>query len=290
MRPRRRFFVVSSLVVLVLAIPGSASAGGWWTYLHEARSHVVAGENLRVSTAALFASSEEAAREVAEPYFVYLVVGFDADPAIDYGRGEQPYDWVDLGSLSRYRIGEITFGEADSNLVPIRATVTIPTTLAPGTYSLLACDLGCERPLANVFPTHVRVWADADSAKVANQLDESRELLYQLRTDLRQERAKANRAERTVTRLEGEIQALEGQVANLEAQLADMAAVLSTPAQVPEQDAGGLRWWTMAMWFLIGVAVGGAVAMLIVRRRRRTAEPPVEAWREADRAMRGGID
>jgi hypothetical protein len=232
-------------------------------------------------------------REVAEPYFVYLVVGFSADPAIDYGRAD-PYDWVDLGSLLRFQVGRVTFGAPDSNLVPLHANVTVPP-IGPGWYSLLACDLGCQRPLANVFPSRVRVWVEPESAKVANRLDESRALLGQLRVDLRNERARANQAEtrvgiarNKVASLEAQVEGLEAHVATLESQLSEMATVLSAPAAVPEEGSDGTPWWTVTAWFLAGAAVGFGVAALVVRRRRRTAEPPVEAWREADRAMRDG--
>jgi hypothetical protein len=247
---------------------------------------VIAGEDTSVTGQVMFASIDEAEHANGTAYFVYLVQDFDIS-TVDLGRPE-PYDWIELGDLPRFEVGTIRFGARDANLVRVRATITVPTTLQPGTYTLMACDEGCERPLADVMASPIRVWADAESAKVANQLYELRALLSQRRAALYQARRETSRAEASVTTLEAEVSALEGQVETLQAQLSDMAAVLSTPAPAPEPRSDGAGWLMLALWFLAGVGMGAVVVALVVRRRRRLAEPPVDAWRDADRAMRGG--
>lgn len=253
--------VLALSLLSVLAPP--ARAGGWWSGIGLEGQPVGIGESIELHAGeVMFETLGEAERARMQTFYAYLVMEFD-EKALDeaMSRGE-PGDW--WSPLTEpIRIGTVELFGWDANLAKARVRLDVPQ-VAPGPYSLMLCDEGCEVPLANVIPSGVEVTTDALAARTMRRLQDAEAdlalALQRTRNDVRQTRA----AMRHALSEDAEQDAAQGErIRVLGKQLAD----------VPRPD--GPPWFAYAGWFF----AGGAAALLLVGRRhlrRREHEMFVE--------------
>jgi uncharacterized coiled-coil protein SlyX len=268
--------ILASLVVLLL--PSSARAGGWWTFVDTDRSTVAVGQRVKAEAEVLF-SSIRAAREAEEEgrFYVYALRGLDYSMV---GRAmSKPYskDWWSLGNAEAVELGRVVLRVSDSNIARARASFTVPE-LAPATYSLMFCDAGCAQPLADIVPWKgFTVVADPATVKISARTTRLEERVARQAQSLATARAAGRRARAAVAQTESELRALEEQLRTLRRKVAE-------PAQSSRPSL-----WALAGWVLAGV-FGGALAYLVLRRR--SAKPPPHAfdgWQPSDEELRALI-
>jgi hypothetical protein len=260
---RLRLALVCTLGVLLL-LPQSASGGGWWTYVDVTRSPVAPGQ--RVELAATVAFSSAAAAEAARHRFsVYLLRGFDDSVVERAMRKPSPGKWWSLGGAEAIEVGPVTVNRSYSNLARATAAFTVPE-LPPATYHLMLCDARCTEPLPDVTPVSgFTVVADPATARMAKRVDRlqrrSRSQAGQLaaaRADTAKARAAARDARMDVERLE---------------------AGMSSLANRGSPPAAYFGW-------LVAGALAGALALVVLRRRRPPRPARVVGWRPSDEELR----
>ena len=267
--------VVVALVATALGLPGAASGGGWWSFVHVDPSVTTAGQRVEVRAEFLFRSAAEAAdAETRADYSVYLLRGFDYAIVDRAMREQRPGNWWSLGDAEGIRLAPVAL-TTSGNLGRARALVTVPD-VGPGTYAVMLCDAGCARPLGDVVPTPgFTVVADRATARLVAQVDRLR-----LRTALQAARLEALRraAARTRTALAG----AESTVEQLEARV---DAVERRPARVV---SSGSSAWASAGWLVAGALVAAAAALALGRRRIVVVPQAQNGARRATRPARFG--
>jgi hypothetical protein len=267
---RLRIALVCTLAVLLL-MPQAAAAGGWWSFIHLDRTHVAPGEQVELGEEVAFGSADAAeAAERTDPYYVYVLRGFDYSVVERAMREASPGDWWSLGGAEAIEVGRVTVSASDANLARATAAFTVPE-LPPGAYHLMLCSRACAEPLADIIPTEeLTVVADPATARLAERVDRlwrrSRNQAHRLGSA----RAAAGKALIAARNARSEVEQLEVRVSTLAREKRSSAA--ATP-------------WGYAGWLVAG-ALAGALALLVLRRRR--SRPPLVV--EAIGVEGGGVD
>ena len=183
---------------IVLLLPASASAGGWWTTLGLHNQYLGAGERLTVKIDEVFFVSTQQAEIAAEtPYYAYLVKGFDHRLLERAMNKPEPERWW-RPLTPPIKAGDVYLGGADANLMRGRVHLNVPD-VPPGRYALMLCDDGCHTPLGNHIPVRVHITSDSFAARTARQLDNANErmkvALARIQRNLRQTRREFERVE-----------------------------------------------------------------------------------------------
>ena len=254
-----RRFMLASLMVLLL--PSSATAGGWWSFIDTDRSAVVVGQRAKAEAEVLF-SSIRAAREAQDGrFYVYALRGLDYSIVRQAMSTPSPKDWWSLGDADAVELGRVVVRVSQGNLGRARASFTVPE-LPPATYALMFCDADCAHPLADVVPTlNFTVVADPATAELAERTTrlEERFAARQARS-LAAARAAGRSARIAVANTESELRTLDKKLRALDRAVAD-AANSSRPSL-----------WALAGWVIAG-AFAGAFAFLVLRRRSANLPP-----------------
>jgi hypothetical protein len=247
-----RLALVCVLGVLLL-MPQAAAGGGWWSSIDVHRSHVAAGQRVELDATVVFSSSAAAeAAEGTDGFSVHLLRDFDYSVVERAMRKRSPGSWWSLGGAEAIEVGQVTVSVSDANVGRATAAFTVPE-LAPATYHLMLCDTACNEPLADVIPAEgFTVVGDPATARLASRVD-------------RLERRSRNRAgELSAARAETD-RALEA-ARNALSEVEQLRRSVSSPADQGRNPRSAGEW-AYAGWLVAG-ALAGALALLVVRRRR----------------------
>ncbi len=242
--------LVLSLVTFIALLQTPAVAGGWWSTIDLDGAYLGIGEKVKVRSEVLFKTVEDARRAQNVEYRAYLLRGLDPRwPDRLMSQAHFRRWWQPPGAM--INVGSVEVSSLDSNLVTTTARLAIPD-VAPGSYDLMFCTVGCRKPLADIVPLAVDVTADAVAARTARDLQRTNERLAvaraRLRFDLRRLERRARETRETLAESTGRIIALEAQLARAES---------DRPSPSPLVYVG---------WFI----AGSTVALIGLRRRRRT--------------------
>ena len=248
-----RRLVLATLLVLLL--PSSATAGGWWSFIDTDRSTVAAGQRVQAEADVLF-SSVRAAREAQDDlFYVYALRGLDHSVVRRAMNEPLSGDWWSLGDATAVKLGRVALHISEANLGRAQASFTLPE-LTPSTYALMFCDAGCAHPLADVVPTRdFTVVADPATAEIAERATRIEERLAGLQARSRVAARAARRdARAAVVKTEAELRALNEKVRALDLEI----ALAANPSRQ--------SLWALVGWVLAG-GLAGAFAFLMLRRR-----------------------
>lgn len=261
--------LICALGILLLT-PQAAAGGGWMSWIDVSRSSVAPGQHVEVDSEAWFptAAAAEAAQEPSR-FYVYLLREFDYSVVERAWRKASPGDWWSLGAAEAIQVGQVTVSvPQDSNLGRARAEFTVPD-LPPATYHLMLCDAGCVNPLATVIPAKgFSVVADPATAQLAQRVG-------LLERRIRHQAGELNAAHPRADRALDEARNADSDIDQLGARVSSLANEGHTsPLMIALVYAG---------WFVAG-ALAGALALLILRRRRSSALPAtrVPVWQPSD--------
>lgn len=238
-----RTIVMTSVLVLLVALADPASAGGSWIRVSP-RTVVRQGSQIRL--AGTFCDGAQAPVS-AGPWFAYLEAN-----------GSEPIF-----------VGRIGVRENHGNYCEwrVRATLRVPFA-APGIYWLQVCDRGCTQGVGDlVGGGRLTV---VSSAPVRVQAREAQELRAQLREARREELRQAA----LLDELEAERRAAEGRIAELREHLGGVRRLLAS-----ERDEMAASTAVLMTAALSGAVIGLSVRR---RRRSRVVVPdtPAELERE----------
>jgi hypothetical protein len=267
-----RLALLCALGVLLIT-PQTAAAGGWWTYIDLNRSAAAPGQRVEVDEVVTF-SSIAAAEEAAETgrFYVYLLRDFDFSVVERAMRKPAPRNWWSLGGAEAIQVGRVAISVSDTNLAKAHATFTVPE-LPPATYHLMLCDAGCQEPLADVIPIKgFAVVADRATAQIAQRVE---------------------RLERRSFAVQPLAVAIRNQAGRLAAARADARAALvaaldasSEIKHLETRSSPRVSRWAYAGWLIAG-ALAGALALLVIRRRRSRLQRFAQAeWHPSDEELR----
>lgn len=266
-----RRFMLASLMVLLL--PSSATAGGWWSFVDTDRSTVAVGQRVKAEAEVLF-SSVRAAREAQdEAFYVYALRGVDYSIVQRAMSKPSPKDWWSLGDADAVELGRVVLRFSGGNLGRARAVFTVPE-LPPATYSLMFCDAGCDQPLADIVPWKgFTIVADPATVKIAERTMRLEERVARQARSLAAARAAGRGARTAVVSTKSELRALEEKLRALHREVAERAHS-SRPSLL-----------AFAGWVLAGV-FAGALAYLALRRRSAKPSPRVlDGWHPSDEEL-----
>jgi hypothetical protein len=244
-----------------------AAAGGWWTSIRLDRSTATEGQEVKAHANVDFSSVDavEAAQSdrTEEPFYVYLLRGFDYSIVERAMRTSSPRNWWSMGDADAFRVGRVAIGGGGSNLALAHASFRVPK-LDPGKYAVMFCNTGCVRPLADTIPmARFTVVADPAVARLAVRIERLEQRSFAQAQELLRTRAAAREerfaASARLTRAQARVSALERRLAN----------------------AGASIWYELH-WLLPGFAAGALVTGLIRRRRS-----PLSVPTSPDMAVRG---
>ena len=256
-------------------VPQAAAGGGWWSYPDVNRSHVAAGQSVELKVTGMLFSSAAAAQaaQQADRFHVYLLQGFDYSIVERAMRKASPRNWWSLGGAEAIEVGQVMVRVSDgANLGRASATFTVPE-LPPATYTLMLCDTGCTEPLADVIPTQAfTVVVDPATARIANRVD-------------RLERRSRNQAYRLAAVRAGSDRAVNA-ARNARAELGQLKASVSSFVN-EGRSTPRATGWAYAGWLVAG-ALAGALALLVLRRRRSGPPGPARdvGWHPSDEELR----
>jgi hypothetical protein len=272
--------MLASLTVLLF--PGSATAGGWWSFIQTDRSTVAVGQRVEAEAEVLFASIPAAREALDGRFYVYALRGFDYSIVRRAMNEPSPKGWWSLGDAQAVELGPVALRISQLNFGRARASFTVPD-LPLGTYALMFCDAGCGSPLADVIPrsdfTVVADPATAGLAKRATRLEErlanQARSLAAARAAARTARAAARTGRASAVDSKLELRALDAEVRALEREVDEAASSSSPPA------------WALAGWIAAGVLTG-ALAFLLLRRRSAKPPPPpaLGGWQPSEDELR----
>ena len=277
----RRFTLA---LLMVLLLPSSAMAGGWWSFVQTDRSTVAVGQRVKAEADVLF-SSIRAAREAQDDgrFYVYALRGLDYSvirPAMS-----KPYskDWWSLGDADAVKLGRVDVRVSDRNLGRAWATFTVPE-LPPATYALMLCDAGCAHPLADVVPTtNFTVVADPATAEIAGRTTRLEERVARQARSLAAARAAGRSARITAADSASELRALDEELRVLDRELEELRALDRKIAEAGHATRPFL--WAFAGWVIAGV-LAGAIAFLMLRRRSAAASlRAFDGWQPGDEEL-----
>ena len=276
--------VTTGLALLALGALAPPAAAGGVTMLDVEGGYAASGRRALVRVEALFPDAAQARRVVAgRGLAVWLEPGKPDWRRVDDWRGPRP-------GAERATLEDVE-GSRDGNLARLRLRVRLPE-LAPGAYTAVLCDPGCDRLLGGVWPTPVTVAASPAEARLQRRLD---------RWQARAERRLGAREGRFARRLDGlqaaslsidsslrlDVEALRDDTAALRQRLDAITAVLAREDAAAQGRAAGRRWVAVLVAVVALAAAGGAAGWWVLRHGRRgalsrtTARPPPS---EVDRA------
>jgi len=265
-----RLALVCALAVLLLT-PQAAVGGGWWSNIRVDRSTVAPGQRVEADATVTFSSAAaaEEARETGR-FYVYMLRGFDYSVVEWATRKGFRRNWS-LGGAEAIQVGQVAVRASDGNLGGARATFTVPE-LRPATYHLMLCNAGCAKPLAEVIPAEgFTVVADTATAQMAERVARLERLTRNQARQLGVARAASNWARFEAESTGSELEQLESRLSSLEDE---------------GRSSGLVAWWAYAGWLIAG-ALGGALALLVLRRRRSPPRPARDAgWHLSDEELR----
>ena len=269
---RLRLPLVCALGVLLL-MPQGTAAGGWWSYIDVNRSHVAPGQRVELDETVAFSSAAAAeAAQQTERFYVYLLRGFDYSVVERAMRKPSPGNWWSLGGAEAIQVGQVAVNVSDANLGRATAAFTVPE-LPPATYQLMLCDTACTEPLADVIPVKgFTVVADPATARMAQRVDRLERRSRNQAGQLAAARADTDRALAAALNARSEAEQLKASVSSLANE------GRSSPLAAP---------WAYAGWLVAG-ALAGALALLVLRRRRSRRPRParVVGWHPSDEELR----
>ena len=269
---RLRLPLVCALGVLLL-MPQGTAAGGWWSYIDVNRSHVAPGQRVELDETVAFSSAGAAeAAQQTERFYVYLLRGFDYSVVERAMRKPSPGRWWSLGGAEAIEVGQVTVSASGTNLAKATAAFTVPE-LPPATYQLMLCDTACTEPLADVIPVKgFTVVADPATARMAQRVDRLERRSRNQAGQLAAARADTDRALAAAPNARSEAEQLKASVSSLANE------GRSSPLAAP---------WAYAGWLVAG-ALAGALAVLVLRRRRSRRPRPARAvgWHPSDEELR----
>jgi uncharacterized coiled-coil protein SlyX len=249
--------------LMVFLFPSSATAGGWWSFIHTDRSTVAVGQRVEAEAEVLFASIPTAREALDRRFYVYALRGFDYSIVRRVMDEPSPRGWWSLGDAHAVVLGPVALRISEANFGRARASFTVPE-LPSGTYALMFCDARCARPLADVVPTRgFTVVADPATAELAKRATRLEERLGNQAQALAAARAVTRSARAAVVNAESELRALGSELRTLDRAVAEAPSSPSPP------------FWAFGGWVVAG-ALAGAFAFLLLRRR--SAKPPPPAW------------
>ncbi len=264
---RLRTLLVVTVVAGLLLTPSAAFAGRWFSGIDLQGRYLGIGESLTFRSEVMFRNLEDAerARDSGE-FHAYLVRGIDHRALNEATLVAEPKHWWSPPKELRL-IGDVRLSKWNANLAVATAEIDVPE-VTPGSYTLMLCNLGCSRPLGNLFPLQVRVSPDALTAQTARKLE---------RTNLQFDLTLA-RVRRDVRRNNRQLHAMT--VASADS--AEVIARLQDKISSLETEAPSTPWLLHMLFFLAGTA-----AVLVARRsgrRVRPASPDPLALRAPDDA------
>jgi hypothetical protein len=253
---RLRLALLCALGVLVLT-PQAAAGGGWWSYIDVSRSLVAAGQRVELEVTVSFSSAAAAqAAQQTNRFHVYLLRGFDDSVVERAMRRSSPGNWWSLGDAEAIDVGHVTVSVSDGNLGRATAVFTVPQ-LPPATYQLMLCDTACTEPLADVIPTeNFTVVADRATAEMAKRVERLGRRSRNQAGRLAAARADADEALRAARTARSGVEQLKS----------GLSSLATEGRSSPPTSA-----WAYAGWLVAG-ALAGALALLVLRRRR--SRPP----------------
>lgn len=259
--PRRAAIgVIAAVVCLVLASP--ATAGGWWTFIDLDRSRFLTGERVEAATEVWFESVEAAERARASGrFFAYLIPHFNfsvVDRAMN--RPYTPTWWRPAGG-EPIRVGTVSLGGGDSNLARAHTSIDFGD-VVPGVYALMLCDPGCRRPLADVVPARISIFADPMSRTLARRVDAMKARVRALSTRLRHLGRRSAALRSDDDDVQADVAFLRRTVLTLERRLAQRDHVPAAP------------WSVYAGWFSAGATVAALGAVLLALRKQTRSSRP----------------
>ena len=258
---RLRMLLTVSLVAGLLLMPSAATAGGWWSSINLHGSFLGIGETLTVRSQVMFRGLESADRAREETFHAYLARGIDREALDKAMTVAEPKGWWTPPRELRL-IGDVELSNWDSNMAVATAELSVPE-MTPGSYSLMLCNVGCRKPLADLIPTRVHVSADPIAAQTARRLEGTNNRLNiefaRVRRDLKghSRQLKARKVD-SLESAESISQLQDGLIA-LQIELASL-----------NNEAPPVQWPTYLMLFV----AGAASTLLAMRWRRRSAAPP----------------
>jgi uncharacterized coiled-coil protein SlyX len=253
-----RRFMLASLMVLLL--PSSATAGGWWSFIDTDRSTVAVGQRVKAEAEVLFGSIR-AAREAQDGrFYVYALRGLDYSIVRQAMNTPSPKDWWSLGEADALELGRVVLRVSGGNLGRARASFTVPE-LPPAAYALMLCDAGCAHPLADVVPTlDFTVVADPATVEIAERMTRLEERLARQARSLAAARAGGRSARTAVANTESKLRTLGEKLRALDREVADTA------------NSSRPSLWALAGWVIAG-GFAGAFAFLMLRHRSARLPP-----------------
>ena len=266
---RRSVIVAAAILTLMLAIPSTAVAGGWWTSI-DVDQHVATGQKLEfVTKQVLFQSVEEAELAASETFFAYVLQGVDRQMLREAMNKGYSSDWWDPTGARAIKVGTVSIGGLGSNMVKATANIDL-TGVEPGAYLLMFCDAGCEHALADLVPTEITVLDSPLLARVANKQTEMRwriaEIKWELSNRIREgDRQSADRKDvEALSEQVGELQSLVRRTGN-ESDIKNSGLT----NRVSALESNSSQQWLALAWLALGLFIGGLVATLLIRRERR---------------------
>lgn len=247
----RRSALTIGCATIALALPATATAGGWWTSIRVDRATVLAGQRVKAHANVSFSSvdSVEAAESGEQTFYVYLLRGFDYSIVERAMRKASPGNWWSVGEADAFRVGRVVIGGSDSNFALAHASFQVPG-LEPGTYAVMFCDAGCVRPLADTIPmADFSIVADPVVARLATRIERLEQRNFAQAQKLLGASASAREtrlaSETRLARAHARITALERQLAGSRRSV-----------------------WAELRWLVPGLLLGVLAAVLYRRRPR----------------------
>jgi hypothetical protein len=209
---------------------------GWWSWEH---GTVVVGEEATgVAPDVRFDSINQAEDAVRRQNFdAYLVPGRFPVSSVVPVDGDAP-------ALGRVRV----FGR-DGNSVRVRGSFEVPSVPA-GSYTVVFCDRGCDRPLGDLVPAVLRIVEERADLSIGQRIGRA---VGSLEEDLRQSARRSHVAQ---------MNAME----RLNARVHELARRAAERIERP--DPGANRWVPLACF-----ALGGAIAAVVVSALERRRGP-----------------
>jgi hypothetical protein len=254
---RLRLVLVCALGV-VLIWPRAAAGGGWWSYIEVNRSLVATGQRVELEVTVAFRSAAAAqAAQQTDRFHVYLLRGFD-DSLVERAMSKSsPGNWWSLGDAEAIDLGHVTVRVSDTNLGRATAAFTVPQ-LPPATYQLMLCDTGCTKPLADVIPMkEFTVVADPATAQIAKRVERLGRRSQDQAGQLAAARSGVDMALLAVRTARSDVEQLTS----------GLSSLANERRSSPPKSA-----WAYAGW-LVAEALVGALALLVLRRRRPQPRP-----------------
>lgn len=242
-----------------------ARAGGWWSSIDLDRYELLAGEPLELSSEVFFDSrgqvdAMEQARSGAVTYYAYLLLEWDEAVLNRAVRHDFRPDWWRTPARM-LPLGQVAIGRWNSNLARARATLEVPD-IEPGRYSIMVCDLGCERPLGHFVPTPVRIFdAEGFAQHLNRQIDG---LVRRSGTD----RDRIRKLEHRLADARGDDEFDDHNAELLGIRVSELNDRVDELATRP--DKAGVSW----PWVLVVALVAALLSSLLTRRRVRPRRPP----------------